>query len=244
MATPSKEASYKNDFEKFLSHTNEKAILYNEINRIIKARRIKSVLDIGAGNGLLSIPLARQVEKYTAIEKKPSFVEKLRSAGLDVIEGEFPLEITDEYNLVLISHALSYEKEQINSFISNAWKLVSNDGALLVITYRGEDDDWSRFMRFLGKDPISRNIDGYNELIDFVHKVGKAEIRKVTTTVETEGIDDMIEALSFVASNGIPELKNDFLTQSEKIKIFLETYHTDEGYIFPFQHFFIIASKD
>ena len=65
---------YKNDFEKFLSHTDEKKVLLDEISKEIEKHKTESLLDIGAGNGLLSIPLSKKVESYLAVEPNKKFV--------------------------------------------------------------------------------------------------------------------------------------------------------------------------
>jgi SAM-dependent methyltransferase len=235
---------YKNDFEKFLSHTNEKEILLKEISKEIKKYKIKSLLDIGAGNGLLSIPLSKRVKNYLAIEPNKNFAKKLRGAGLRVIEKKFPFEISESFDMILSSHSISYQKSFFEPFIKKAWKLVKKNGIFLIITYRGEEDDWTRFMKKLGINYKNKNRKGFNQIIKLLTLLGDVKIRKVITKVNAENLDDIIQALSFVASDGDRHRKKEFLKRGDKIeKILNRNYKDKQGYYFPFQHFFLITKK-
>ncbi|HCI05263.1 MAG: hypothetical protein UX26_C0009G0014 [Parcubacteria group bacterium GW2011_GWC1_45_9] len=236
--------NYKNDFEKFLAHTDEKQILLEEISKEIEKYGAKSLLDIGAGNGLLSVPLSKKVENYLAIESNKGFATKLREAKLEVIEGVFPLEIPGAFDMALASHSISYEKDSFEPFIKEAWKSVKSRGVLLIITYRGQEDDWTRLMKDLGESHEDHNRIGFNQIIELLASLGKVKTRKVITRVKTDNLEDMIQALSFVASDGKPEKKEKFLENHLRLgKILSEKYQDKNGYFFPFQHFFIITEK-
>lgn len=235
---------YKNDFEKFLSHTDEKQILLAEISREIREHEIKSLLDIGAGNGLLSIPLSKEVESYLAIEPNEKFVAKLRKAGLKVVEGKFPLEIPTTFDMVLASHSISYRKDLFEPFIKRAWELVKPNGIFLIITYRGHEDDWTKLMKELGENHEDQNRVGFNQIVELLALLGDVKTRKIITRVKTKNLDDMVQALSFVASGGKPEKKAIFWEKSSKLEnILKQKYQDNNGYAFPFQHFFLITQK-
>lgn len=236
---------YKNDFETFLSHTNEKAILLEEIVKEIQSNKYRSILDIGAGNGLLSIPLSKQVDTYLAVEPKDSFVEKLRSAGIKTVHDFFPTNIEGNFDMVLSSHSISYDESKFDTFVQSAWDLVANQGQLLIITYRGQEDDWTDFMRELGHNPIDENRKGYNALIMLLNSLGEVKYRKVRSTVKTDSLAEMVDALAFVAGDGVPEIKEQFLRKRSHIeKIIQSQYHKDGVYEFPFWHYFISTLKD
>ena len=244
--------SYINAFQKFLSHTDEKEIFLDEIAKEIKKYNAHSLLDIGAGDGLLSIPLSKKVDRYLAIEPKGEYVKKLQDTGLEVAQGEFPMEINESFDLVLSSHSLgSYRKENFESFVREAWKLVNSKGVLLMITYRGQEDDWTNLMDHIGVKKKEFEIKigdynriGYNALIELLNSLGEIKTRKVVTKVVTDNIEDMIQALSFVFSYGKAEKKEQFLSFRTKLeKILNSKYKDDKGYYFPFQHFFITVEK-
>lgn len=239
-----KQNAYKNDFEKFLAHTNEKEILRDEIIQEIKKRKAKSLLDIGAGNGLLSIPIAQVVDRYLAIEPKEVFVKTLKAAGLDVIHDRFPTILEDQFDFVLSSHSIKYDKALFEPFVRAAWKCVAPNGALVIITYRGQEDDWTRLMDALGENPTDRNRVGYNGLIMLLNDLGEVKTKKIKTTVRTDTIDDMIDALALVAANGVPERKEEFMKKRTKLeKILRSSYTKNSGFEFPFQHYIISTLK-
>lgn len=238
---------YKNDFEEFLTYTDEKKILLSEISREVKRHKTKSLLDIGAGNGQLSIPLSKKVESYLAIEPNKDFAIKLRKAGLEVIEGAFPLKILGTFDMLLASHSIPHRKDLIEPFIKEAWKLVRVGGIFLIITCRGQED--SRTWRMKGfeinhKDP---NYASLNYIIQLLALFGKVKTRKITTKIITDTLDTMVQVLSSiasVASSGRRKRKEGFLQiQVQLKKILNQRYRNENSYFFPFQHSFIITEK-
>lgn len=240
----STDRTYIDDFHKFLLHTDEKNVLADEISKDLDQNSCNSLLDIGAGNGLLATPLSKKVASYTAIESKEKYVTTLRESGLDVIHGKFPLQVSKTYDAVLLSHVLSYREPNYESFIQNAWKCLNSKGVLIVITHRGQEDDWAKFIRYIGLF----NPDEYPSIFQGIHdelsRLGNTTVRKVITNVRTTTLEDMISALSFVASNGIPEYKEKFMARIEQIRQFLTHYKVGNEYVFPFQHFILVAKKD
>ena len=58
--------------------TNQKDVLFREISLYLKKYKVKSLLDIGAGDGILAQKLANRVSRYLAIESDRERIEKLR----------------------------------------------------------------------------------------------------------------------------------------------------------------------
>lgn len=238
------EDNYKNDFEKFLAHTDEKQVFSDEISKEISKHKVKSLLDIGAGNGLLSEKISKKVGNYIAIEPNENFVAKLRKQGLEVLEGKFPLDISGTFDMALSSHSISYNSDLFQPFIKAAWELVNPKGIFLIITYRGQEDDWTRLMKDFGKKQEDLNRSGFNQIIELLFSLGEVKTRKVITKLKTGNLDDMVQALSFIASDGKLERKSEFLKNRAKLeKILNQKYHDRNGYFFPFQHFFITTKK-
>lgn len=116
--------TYDDAFRAFLNHTDEKRILFGEISQRIAEKNIKSLLDIGAGNGQLSIPLAQLAKRYLAVEARENYVQKLRNAGLEVCHAVFPCIINDRFNMVLASRSTPWRSEDYQPFIGAAWNNV------------------------------------------------------------------------------------------------------------------------
>lgn len=236
--------AYKNDFEKFLAHTNEKKILSREILVESKKYKAETLLDIGAGNGLLAVPLAKHFKSYLAVEPNENFAENLVAAGLKIICAPFPSKIGGEFDMVLASHVVGYRPELLHAFIEAAWEKVKIGGILLVITLRGQEDDWTKLIRNIGENKIDTNQIIFNELIEKLYSLGTVKMRKVTTTVDTTTLPDMLEALTFVASDGKPKKKKNFLSHRARLeKIINSEYRKSDGYSFPFTHYFLTTIK-
>jgi len=235
---------YTYDFEQFLAATNEKEVLLEEIARDVDEAQPSSLLDIGAGNGDLSIPLSRKVPQYTAVEKNPLYVEVLKKAGIKVKDGVFPLTLQDRYDFILASHVISYADGTMKAFVDSAWSHLNDNGRFLIVTYRGEEDDWTQLRGELGFDVGTANREGFKALREQLEKLGTLDIRKVQTLVRTSTSQEMIAALSFVASNGIPEKRQQFMEQERGLSQILEdSYQDKDGYFFPFQHFLLKTHK-
>ncbi len=237
--------AYKNDFENFLSHTDEKEILRAEISNEIKKYAPASILDIGAGNGLLCIPLSRLVKRYAAIELNAKFCEKLENAGIQVIGSHFPCPIHETFDFVLASHVISYSENKYIGFINKAMDAMRPGGVFVLVTFRAQEDDWTRLMRDLGMNPEDKYRTVFNEMIELLNTFGAVTIRKVVTHVFADSLEDFVQSLCFVATDGDPKRKEAFLREYRNMleKILDSKYRQDGKYVFPFQHFLITTIK-
>ena len=235
---------YQADFETFLQHTNEKEVLRQKLTDIIEVNKVTSLLDLGAGNGDLAIPLASAVQRYLAVEPCRAFVERLRANRLEVIEGAYPLEVEGLYDMVLICHVMSRKRESWEPFVSAAWQKVTVGGRVVIVTYRNGEDSWTHLMRDLDLDQQKENQTTYDEMLASLESLGRVSVQQITTSVTTSNIDEMVQALSFVAGNGIPEQTELFLTKKGLLeRILREQYASGDSFSFPFQHFFITCLK-
>jgi SAM-dependent methyltransferase len=97
-----------------------------------------SVLDIGAGAGRASLPLARNGHPVTAIEKAPEMAAALReeSAGLDgyvVVEDEWPTAVDlGSFDVVMAAHVV-YDVQLIEPFL-RAMTAHARRGVVLELT--------------------------------------------------------------------------------------------------------------
>jgi SAM-dependent methyltransferase len=235
---------YSRSFEKFLSHTDEKQVFIDEFNDYLDQYQPASLLDIGAGNGTLAKALAARVDNYVAVEHNPGYAERLRQAGLTVIEGSFPAPISETFDLVLLSHAISYEKRNHSALLISAWERVNPAGHLLVVTHRGEKDDWSDLLDAVNMSKLEAYAPIYDEIINLLASYGKTEVRKVITTLDTDSLQNMVDAMAFVASAGNQESFETFMAARQKIEDLLnKKYRTETGFTFPFTHIFISTKK-
>ena len=240
------EEQYIKDFETLLKHTDEKEVLYQALAEEIKSNHFSSILDIGAGNGDLSLPLSKLVNRYLAVEQKPKYVDRLKLLGIEVVEGSWPINLGDQelFDLVLSSHSISYHHSKVWPFLTAAWEWVDKNGELLIITFRGEPDDWTDLTAKLGDDLLSYHEPAFADLISGLNKWGEVEVSKIITTVKTDNLEQMLEALAFVYSDGQLERREKFFSYKSVITGLLDQkYKQGNKYIFPFQHFLIKVKK-
>jgi len=239
--------SYEEGFSSYLRIANEKQVLAQEIIVLFEKLRVKSVLDIGAGNGDLSSLIFNKVEKYTAIEPRGEFADLLRSKGINVIERTFPCNIgKDKYDLVLCSHSVPYLQKDYEPFLKEAYEKLNKNGNMLIITYIGEGDDWNYFLRDVGVKPFVNTLINYNDRKNFLKHLGQLEEWFVFSRLESSSIEDLIKALGFVASAGEKDKKEAFLSRIDKIYQILKDKYYDknsEKYFFPVRHVFLIVNK-
>jgi SAM-dependent methyltransferase len=235
---------YTRAFTRFMAHTDQAAVFLREVGGYVARHRVASVLDIGAGNGALAIPLSRRVRRYVAVERDPGYVRRLREHGVEVVAGAFPVPVDGVHDLVVMSHALSYEEENHHDMLRAAWELVAPGGRLLVVVHRGgPDTDWGRLLAGAGMGgfvgPLARSLD---ELVPTLSAMGPLETRDVVTTVAAGDVRDMVELLSFVAPRGEQE---EFLRHGAELTGLLDRGHrTASGYSFPFRNAFLCVRRD
>ncbi len=237
--------TYERDFENFLLHTNEKLLLFEKISEEIRKKKVSSLLDIGAGNGFLSVPLSKKVDYYLAIEKSKLFAEKLSRAGLNVIQRSFPFNLNEKFDMVLISHALP--EDNYENFIREAWNFVLPGGSLLIITHKEKGGDWVRLLEEIkglkSKEKKKKDYT-YDEITLFMSKLGETKVSKTASHVYSSNEKDAIRALSFIFSDGDQKLKKSFMSHKTTLSKILSKYTTEDGIFFPVNHFFIITQKN
>jgi SAM-dependent methyltransferase len=235
---------YQEDFALFCRLTNEKEVLQHYLAYIVRTTQTQSILDIGAGNGDLAIPLSQLVAYYMAIEKQPEYVQRLRQADIPVLEADFPVEIKGFYDLVLLSHVISHSPASWGTIVDAAWTNVAQNGELIIITHRGKEDHWTRLLRRIGQDHLEQYRTGFEALCVVLEGLGRLSIHVTTSLVRTKNLDELLEALSFVASNGISERKQAFLDLRIKLaEIFHNEYFSNGYYCFPFDHYILRTRK-
>lgn len=234
--------TYSDSFRTYLAHTDEKPVLLDIISKHLRALSITSLLDIGAGNGDLSIPLAKHIEQYVAVEQKEDYVKRLREAGLEVIASAFPCDIAERFDTVLISHSLPSYQDGITGwqpFLDAAWSRVNERGHLFIVTFEDEESEWTNLIESSGLEEVRQRESRLMSLKDYLNKFGALEYEVITTYVRTKTLDEMQQALAFVWSDGRADRLEIFL-QNQEIAEQLETKYKDGGtYSFPFHHYLL-----
>jgi SAM-dependent methyltransferase len=218
---------------------NQKQVLLDEISKYIEAEGSESLLDIGAGDGVLAIPLSKKLKTYFAIEPNPERAEKLRAAGIRVKEGIFPCEVEGAYDIVLSSHSIPEDMGHWQEFLQAAWSLVKPGGMLLIITFKGVRDDGYDLHRELGFVSAVEDADR-KELEKIMSSFGALEKRFPRSMMETENLDELVKIVS-LAVGGTDEEKIEYRPKLQEI---LEArYKKGDTYWFPTEHLFLSVRR-
>jgi SAM-dependent methyltransferase len=240
------DASYDWAFNAFLACTNEKEVLAQHILERIQANGVKSLLDIGAGNGDLALPLSYVVDRYMAIEQKESYAAQLRAADLVVIQEKFPLPMEQQFDMVLTCHSTPWKSNEYQPFLTSAFERVNDGGSLLIVTYDDEESEWNELLVSCGlrtKElrPKERRLSGL-EL--FLLSLDAVQTQVVTTHVRSKQFADISAALSFVYCEGVPSREEEFVGVLPKLADHLRSRYWHDGiFEFPFHHIILEVTK-
>lgn len=217
---------------------NQKDILLKETLRCIKKYRIKSLFDIGAGNGKSAETLSKHVKLYTAVERNAENVKKLKSLGLKTIKGQFPLvKVSGKFNMVLSSHSIPENDRSITPFIKKAMSLLKQNGIILFATFKGGRGDLSKLTEKIEGVEYVHDKKLFEGLISCLLKVGKVKIKKVKSALEADNLMEITEAVSLSFS------ANKRKKYKRAIQEFLQKNYRKESrkYRFRFEHVFIVS---
>jgi SAM-dependent methyltransferase len=171
--------------------TNQQNVIAHEVTGVIRGNSARSLLDIGAGNGVLAKQLAAAVGTYTAVEHSQENIDALQSLKLSVIADSFPTYVKDRYDVVLISHAVPEAAEHLRAFVSTAWHAVAPGGALLIVTFKGSHGQDVAFINtWRGTDgPADPQL--YRALLDTLQQYGEPKRWTATSAFQAETRDAM-----------------------------------------------------
>lgn len=177
---------------------NQKEILFKEISRVIKKYNIKSILDVGAGDGVLAIKIADTVSTYTAIEKNTKNIKKLEDMGLKVLRGDFPLVQTQKkFDMVVSSHSIPENLKSVDAFVKHAWNLVRPGGLLFLATFKGSRGDRFKLTKMLGENPEVLDKKIYKKTLEILRELGQPRVYGKQSKIETDNLSEMLQVVLF-----------------------------------------------
>jgi hypothetical protein len=155
---------------------------------------VRSILDIGAGDGRLAVPVAQLVESYVAVEADEARAEALLESGLSVIQGRFPdVDVPGNFDLVVASHSIPDSEMMYERFLGSAWGRVRGlHGCLLVITFVGSRSSRRELARYLGIDLDGPDERRLSELQRVLLGLGDVAAWEVTSQSWTRDLNEMV----------------------------------------------------
>lgn len=235
--------SYAQAFVSFVSSTDEKRVLAEALICELQNRKACSLCDVGAGPGDVAQHLAASVEKYVAVESNPHHAAALQALGLEVVEETWPVRLERSFDAVVMSHVLG-PGHDLDAMVGAAADALSSGGALLIVVHAIEGSEWQRLLRRIGmQERIREDLRAAVELRLSVLGFG-VQRRALRTTVRTDTADELIGALSFVASADQAEGAENFAKRLDASRLMHRRYRTaDGGYAFPFDHVLYCAQR-
>ncbi|MGB3921977.1 MAG: class I SAM-dependent methyltransferase [Minisyncoccia bacterium] len=175
--------------------SNQKEVLFREIFSYIKKYQVKSLLDIGAGDGPLAKRLAGKVSEYLAVERDSRRAKNLRSLGLNVIHGTFPVKTGKKFDMVLVSHSIPENATFYKPFLKRAWNLVNGDGILLIITFKGQLGELYKLRReWRATDSQgNRDMEPYKLMLKILRSFGGVKIHRAVSEFKSTNLAEIVK---------------------------------------------------
>lgn len=133
---------YRYSFDLYTKHSNAKRKVANSIIDFMESRNLSTVMDVGAGNGVLTRELLRFTDHVYAVEPNELFwpaLQELHSAGLRFVgkkAQDLETARDDKFDLVLMSYLLdSVPAEQVQPICDTVATYLNDNGAMVGVTY-------------------------------------------------------------------------------------------------------------
>jgi|SRR3989344_115228 len=238
-------SEYLRNFRRFVENTNEKIEVARAINRIVQEKHPETMLDVGAGDGTLTSILAPALREVYTVEKRENHAQSLRNKGVTTFNEEFPCVLPAQYDLVIASHSVPFEKGKIEAFVEGLIAATKEKGTVVIVTYKTEKDPWFKLMRdALGENWYGQNLQYFENILDILRSHGEVHIEKVDSEVRAKTAEELFEALTFVYAGKDESLRKRFETFREQvIKELEKRYKNSREYRFPFHQFVITLNK-
>ncbi len=182
----------------YYSNSNEKTILTSLIHQILDKKTFNHGLDIGAGQGLITQPLADRCQQLTLIEPLIEHANLLKKKFIhsNVYPGLFQNFQTDAlFDIILCAHMLYYlQPAELIPTLLRMVKLLTKNGMLLLIN--GEVDFiFSIFSSQLSQQ-FKVTLPKTKEIVHILSPFGKCEI--ITSPYDKVFFNEQ-EMLSYLA---------------------------------------------
>lgn len=213
----------------------------------------RSVLDVGAGVGALTVPLARSVEEVTALEPAPAMLEGLRAnivrnrlTNVTCVSAAWGETALPPHDLILVANVSSIFNDLLGFLTSaeplarRAMALVQNVGPGTEKFYLGE-----LYPLLLGRPYPGR--DDYLRTVTLLHGLGiYADVRIIAYHFD-QPFEDLQEAVEFWKE----QMRLTEPEQEQQLLAFLQTklQRVGSGLVAPMQRqsaviWWRVASKD
>lgn len=220
------DTTYQRQLETFVRCSTEKSIELLKIGEIIAGLpHRRRFLDIGAGGGDLTLPIAQTFAETVIVEPNAEQAAFFRRRSPQIWIHEQPWSEVDlgaeRFDLILCSHVLYYiaESDWLPA-IEKMYAHLAPKGRIVIVLQSplGEVADF--FRQFARYDVNIETLWG-----DLIHRYGDKHVavRYFTNEIWSRNLDDMVEIALFLL------IDRRFRTRKPAIRAYLEAHHRVEG---------------
>jgi len=185
----------------------------------------RSVLDVGAGVGALTVPLARSVERVTALEPSPAMLEELRAnlgrhrlVNVTCIAARWGEVEIAPHDLLLVANVAPIFQNLL-PFVAAAERLTPRAIALVQNVGSGAEKFYLGELYPLLLGRVYPPREDYLRTVTLLHGVGIHANVQIITYRFDQPFDDLQEAVDF----WIHEMRLTEPEQTRRLQWFLET---------------------
>ncbi|GEM_PF-1178633 len=221
------DADYKDSFELFLSHTDEKKVIKKMLQEKIDEMTVRSCLDIGGGNGCLS-SIIDATHKITIIEPNKNFVDTLRGNGFRCICAKWEnVELEERFDLVLAAYVIThFPKKQLRGLIDKMKRHLNENGKAVILAVDEKEGSWRETHTYF-YELIHLKRTSTTVLLKRLMKELGATTTRFTTKVSADNVEQMLQLLTF----DFCKYGSQFETNKDKLKDYLRQFEKGDGHI-------------
>ena len=188
-----------------------------------------TVLDIGAGTGALTLPLAKKVKKVVSIEPSAGMLDYLKNAAskenienIEFINNTWEdANISGQYDIIVCSHALYFitdMKKSLQRMIDMTGKYL-----FLMIGIHESNDRYGGIWKIIKGTPYKPGPD-YINIYNLLREMGwYPEVQIIPTTMECSDLDEAVK----LATSHFDD--SDVLAKKDAIRSYISQYIQQES---------------
>ena len=227
--TNMQDSKYKKSFKLFLKNTNEKSVILKFIEEHIFLDKNKKFLDIGGGDGVLALTLAKNVDSIVIIEPNTYFVKKIKNnRNIEIINDKWEnVKLEKKFDFILAAYVVTYfPQNKRKILIKKMFQKLNKDGKLLILSIDAKRGSGRKIHTYFYK------------LMDVKHKSSDEKLKRIInnykakriifkTKVRAKNTIEMLDILSFDFLKS-PEA---FKQHKHRLEQFLVKHKTKNGKI-------------
>lgn len=220
-------------YSKFLKYSNEADELLAAINDTFPFKKSWEFLDIGAGNGKITIPLAKKVK--TTIVVEPSSVmmnllkKRLKNKNIVFIKKKIEdFKSKKKFDFILISHTLYFVKNW-TKILKKVISLLKKEGYLAIILH-AKSGQYYRFLnKFQGCIDNKIKHENFTQAEDILIKLGFSPKRNIVQyEIGIPNFKEMIKMSNFFFGKPFEEIDCDV---KKRIISYVKRFRTGHKFV-------------